>query len=396
MNPQTDERGNLASASKMERIYHCAGSPLTDPPKPEADDHDDAENDARDAGTRIHDALRDDDFTKLDADEAAIAQKLKEMGVEELHKWVWHLDPNAGPPEKRALPSPTKEHRVWIRRRDTLKPVSSAQLDAYYIVGNSALVIDTKTGFLRTTHATDNIQLRTQALALWQEFPHLTNIRVAINQFRFRPYRTHADYNLQDLKLAEEELMFRLFLAEQPDAPRVPGAWCIYCPAKADCVEAQTFALMPSARVNVGNDEMTIEERVALMTPMNWRFVWQQSRVITKILDAVKASLKALPKEELEALGIYVTPPQNVHSVSNILEAYARLDKAGFLKGDDATKAQQFSAYCKMPLGAIEEALTEHFIGADGGTKKAAKAKGLEILQPLIVTTPKAGFLKEI
>jgi hypothetical protein len=396
MNPQTDERGGLSSASKLERIYHCAGSPLADPPKTEQDDLDESDNAVRDAGTRIHDALRDDDFSNLPPDESLIAIELKKMAQDELFKWVWYLDPNAGPPEKRNLPEPVKEHRVWIRRRDNLKPVSSAQLDRYYILGDAALVIDTKTGFLPTSHATENIQLRAQALALWQEFPNLKRIRVAINQFRLRQHRTHADYSLTDLKLAEEELMFRLFLAQQPDAPRVPGHWCLYCPAKSSCVEAQTFSLMPSAKLPPERDGLSIEQRVALLTPQNRKFIWQQSRVIKKVLDAVNDSLKAMSAEELEKLGLVVTPPQNVRSVSNILEAYSRLDKAGFLKGDDIEKAQQFSQYCKMPLGAIEESLTEHFISTDGGTKKDAKAKSQDVLAPLVVITTKAGFLKEI
>lgn len=389
---QIDERGGLRSASSLERLYHCAGAPL---PKPDAIDTT-KQDDVTTDGQMIHDALMTGDMTGLTAEQEAIARGLHEIEMRELEKWMWDLDPSAGPIEKRAKPEPKREQRLWVRRRDNLKCLASAKLDVYYVIGNDALVIDYKTGFLEATSADENIQLRVQALAVWHEHPHVQRIRVRIVQYRLGEMKSKAAlYQLHDLKMAEQELMFRLYLAEQTNAPRVPGEWCRYCPAIDDCRENKVFAMLPSQVIGSSLD-LTIEERVAKLAPQDKKFLWQNSRVIKAILEAVNDSLKSMPAEELKQLGLYVTPEQQIRGVSNIIDAYAILDKAGFLAGTDEEKARQFSTYCKMPLGAIEEALTEHFHSIDGGTKKAAKAKATELLRPIIITTPKAGFLKEL
>ena len=385
---QTDERGGIRSASGMERLYHCSGAPLPKPGVENTEKQDEVTSD----GIKIHDALMTGDISALDAENALIAEKLQQIAAREMEKWLWDI----GRKNDARLVNVHRETRLWIRRRDNLKPLASAKLDVYCILDDAALVMDYKTGFLEATSSDENIQLRIQALCVWHEHPEINRVRVRIVQYRLGEVRsTPADYLLRDLRMAEEELMFRLYMAEQPDAPRVPGKWCRYCPALADCREAKVYALMPGSIFTAQPVDISVEERVAKLAPIEKKFIWQKSRVIKSILDAVNDSLKAMTPEALKELGLYITDPSNVRSVSNIIDAYALLDKGGFLKGDDAQKAKQFSEYCKMPLGAIEEALTEHF-AEDGGTKKAAKAKANNLLKPLIVTTPKTGFLKEL
>lgn len=375
----TDEREGLPSASAMYRVVSCPGSvALVEACKPP-----ELTTVVAKQGTQIHDALYTGDTYALDDESAEIAENLKESETGIVNDWRKWLAFTCHHPST-AVEQWVREERIWIRDK-SLNPICSAKPDYVTQIQSSALIIDFKTGFLPVTPAEKNWQLRTQAVAVHQEYG-ATHIRVAIASARLgKPHVDFVDYTLEDLKNAERDLLFQLWKAKQPDAPRHAGDWCKYCPAKAYCREAAAWSAVD---VVSPTQTVTTKEQISLavesMTPEQLVHVWRKRNIVEGVLDAIKARLKALPTEELETLGLRLKEGKKMTSVELNPSGYNML--LGWIDETEILTSTKLSL----------DKVSSNMAARNKMSKKDARQKVLEILQDFVTESRGEPTLEEI
>ena len=230
---QPDERRNLPSASRIERLMLCPGSWTLEQslPRPPGDD---APSPDADRGRRIHAALADEPNITLSAlsdDERDVADRCRLL-ADDLARQTGMADADFI----------IVERRFWLTN-DELERVFSGKPDRVTIKGREALIVDFKTGNVGAEDATANAQLRALAVLLADAFD-LDSCRVVIVQPLVTPQVSTAFYNADDLKQARAELLAVLAAAMDEAAPRLAGeSQCRFCTAKAVCTEAQERVL---------------------------------------------------------------------------------------------------------------------------------------------------------
>ena len=370
-----DEREGLPSASAMYRVVSCPGSlALIEACKPP-----ELTTSVAQQGTEIHAALETGETYALDEESQEIVDKLKQTGQELLDNW------SAG---KFHVSFRESEHRLWIRDK-SLNPIASAKLDVSYqaLPENKSLIIDFKTGFLPVTPAEKNWQLRTQAVAVHQEYG-ATHIRVAVACARLgKPHVDFVDYTLEDLKNAERDLLFQLWKAKQPDAPRHAGDWCKYCPAKAYCCEAAAWS---AVEVVSPTQTVTTKEQIGLavelMTPEHLVHVWRKRNIVEGVLDAIKARLKSLPEEELSSLGLRLKEGKKMREIVDLPSALENVRTNLDIYGANMLGCMKLS----IPI------LTQTYQQQNQLTRKEAEDKLTETLKPYINESRGEPTLEEI
>lgn len=375
----TDERENLPSASGIPRLVHCAGSRQAEVLFPGEE-----QTEVATSGTAIHAALETGLDENLAVSEKDVAENMRKIEEQAILAWKQSIGADG-------VPSIHREQRLWIRDRKTLKLIASAKPDVVAVDGVHALALDFKSGFLDTESADANWQLKTQALAVWHEYPEVTHVRVGIIQHRFGSKYDPCDYTLEDLKQAEAELKFYLHLAAQAGAPRVPGKHCRYCRARGACPEANAMALIPNISVPV-TDKKQVFDRVSLLNVNQLAAIRERKTLIEAILDAVDSRMKQLPAEELATVGLELKPNSPMRTLPDIQKVYELLKRENLLE-DDA----EFRTLCKVSIGAIEELTIPRIqkkLG--GGSVKDADAELVKLLAPIVVPSPKSPSLKPI
>lgn len=326
----------------MERYVKCAGSGQAEANMPEL-----PSAEVTTDGDAIHEGLADGDTSALTETQGEIAQRLAGMEAKSLSLWMEskgievNLDRHA-------------EERLWIRNRQTLELIASAQLDVYYVSkltegeGMTAFVLDFKSGYKKATAAEMNWQLLTQAIALRYEYPHLHDVTVGIAASRLGSSLDLATYTASDLDFAERELLQAVWRAQQPNPPRSPGTWCQYCRAKSDCATAASWALIVQQTIKAGN-KLEMHEAVQSLKPEQLVYIWSQSTTAKGILDAVKARLETLPAETLAEFNLHLKPGAEVRRITNVLKAW---DKLAEMLPEDARLG-----CITIALGKVEKAL---------------------------------------
>ncbi len=344
---ESDERLNLPSASSMARTHICAGWLQLYQSIP-VDQRPAETTEAAESGIRIHAAVESDETDNLDMTEAEIASRLSELEQQSALEWL----PQTGAVALAEVEH-IKEKRLWIRDAAG-QPLASARVDSARIFQGWAMVCDLKTGFLQTVPAARNHQMKLQAVALRHEYG-VSHVRVVIAAHRFRSHVTAADFDEDALQMAEHEIAFDLWRASQPDAARVPSSECTYCPAKAFCPEAATYAILPS-RYTIGTSKQEIEATVAGLTPQDLALIENRRLVIEKILEACKARLKRLPTNELAALGFELAPGRAQMEIKDPGAIIAWLESEGLLKEDEIT------GVFKLIHGTMEEIVVPRMV----------------------------------
>jgi len=376
-----DERLGLPSASRMDRLAHCAGSWLA-----EMQFSQEEKTEASKDGDDIHEALSQDDFENLGEDNQEIALRLKQMVAAAKTHWVTHYGLNIPTNEVKEI----KETRFWVR--DSRRKLCSAKLDLAFVVEQSALIIDYKTGYLEVTESHKNFQMRTQAVALWQAYPKLTKIRCAIASYRFREQASATDYDSAALLKAEREIRFVVAHADNPDAERVPGEWCRYCKAKANCPQCASFGLLPIAVAKPdASDEESIIKSVTQLGLQDLAFINSKKAIAEKLFDAVNNRLRNMTTEELASVGLRLSPterwkPSNVDGIFQTMVEEGLLSKV------------EFKACMNVVLGRIQELALPRLMAKGIKTKKEAGVKLKELLLPnmeKIQTAPRLVRIKK-
>jgi hypothetical protein len=359
-----DSRGDLPSASAIERYDACRGAYLfsrgmADIKTPELQA-------MADAGERIHVWLEDQDLIDLVPEELEIAEWCDEQR-HELRLKVF------GPEATTHL---IREDRMWLY--DGRKRIFSGKADDIQIFSTTALLIDFKSGRGDQKESPKNRQLRSLAVILKEDHrgQNLEEINVAIIQPLVSKHPLVTRYTAKDLAKAKEELLELLVDINKPDAPRVAGEHCKFCPAKYDCPESQTF-LKRFRSVEV---ETTVGEKLAALL--------SDAIAAEAIIKAVKARAKMLLKENPASIpGWTISAGANVRSIEDPFGAYKVLSEAALLTRD------QFLTDCiSVGIGDLEKAIAKY------NNLKPAKAKETvnNICAPFITTKAKDGSLEKI
>lgn len=340
------ERLDLPSASALEIAVRCPGQPNLKrnlPPEAFATQKDAPDPDA-DRGTRIHKAFETGDTKELNEEEAEAYKAGVEFENMIVDRWMVDKDREDCYEGKREL-------RLFLNSPTTLEPIGSGKLDRHYVSLPHLLVIDLKSGWNpNLPPSPKSWQLRFQAVLLWQEFEAqgVSDVRVA----HCKPKSTYGasdvcDYSKQDLEYSLQSILFHLWETTQPDAQRNAGSWCAYCPCKGFCPEAGARSLLPSVIAAESPDLMARKfdpaEGVSLLKPVDLYRIWDASSIVGKIIDAVKARLKAMPKDELAAIGLELGKGKNIEEITNpkaVLEYL--IFKAG-LTEDQVYRCMNFS-----------------------------------------------------
>ena len=130
------------------------------------------------------------------------------------------------------------EKRLWYNRE------WSGQADRIDLFesGQSALVVDYKTGRGRVPRAEENLQLRGLAVLAKFRFPMLRRIDVAIIAPRSNG-TTYCSYTEGELEIARQEIVRLIKNLHEEDAPRHPSPKaCRFCRAKKICPEVTGIA----------------------------------------------------------------------------------------------------------------------------------------------------------
>jgi hypothetical protein len=325
---QDEERMDLPSASAMERIVACPGSVrLKSSLPPEAFAvKDTIEDEWAASGTRIHAAFETGNTLDLDKDEVEIYKQGVQYEEQIVQKWMADKaldDCEEGP----------REMRVWLHDPIHFPDLlGSVKLDRHYYnkARGCVLCTDLKSGFNPNLPTSPRSwQLRFAAVALWKEEygDWMKEARVGYCKAQQKyTVNDYCDYNEADLRYSWDSISFHIWESTQPDAPLHAGPHCNWCPCKAYCVQAGAYSMLPSVilrKVGVlrGTKEEDVAALVNTMQPTDLLKIWENSNIIGKIMDAVKARLKTMTPEDLAMLGLELGKGRKLDPIANVPEA---------------------------------------------------------------------------
>lgn len=387
-----DERHGLPSASGATIFYNCPASDSLQKqaPKTESDDPLAIE------GTLIHEALETDDGSELNLSQQEIAANIAEVADQLYRSWREEFPINDKGVEIR-------EERYWLW--DDQGNTGSAKPDIVYIVGDHALVIDAKSGFKQVEDASRNLQGRIQAVAVWMNNPEVIHVRSAFAQYRFKKHYTYCDYEKNDLSMALHEWNMSVWRSKRPDAPAIPGTWCVNCRAKGFCVSAGAYALLPSSRIGgkVGLEKSDVLMLVQQLSQEDLVAIHERSTIITNVLDAVKVRLKSIPDERLKELGYELKEGSEYITKVDVQGFFVQLWEAGVWdhipdkqQRENASK-EDFKRFSTLLVGEAKKHFAEMLVGNKKfKTKKAAEESLNELLAQVSQKERKDKSLKRI
>lgn len=391
-----DERLGLPSASSFERRVFCPGSGTLEPAIPPEEE----EREIASRGIDIHEALATDDDSELNLSDKRVAAKLRAIEEAALNEWRAQHNLTLGDITIH------REVRLWIRDRSSLKPIASSKVDfaAVSEKHRKALVIDAKSGFLDTTPAELNWQLRVQAVSLHHEYNYdLDEITCAISQGRGKGKFDPVVYDTGDLMLAETGIRYYCHASKDQSAPRIPGDWCRYCRARAgQCREYAAYSMMPAVHsssaisVRPGMMKRDIIAAVDQLPVEALGWIFSRKNAYDNMMDAVVVRLKGMLKDPLAELGLELKPNSPMRKISDIQLAY------GILHGRGLCTDAEFRGMCKLSVGQIDELLTERLrdqMQAQTGQKVTLEDAGKElnrVLTKAIEMVEKSPSLKQI
>lgn len=253
------------------------------------------------------------------------------------------------------------ENRYWY------DDLFSGQVDRidFFEQGQTALVVDWKTGRNAQASSSENLQLRAYGVLVKKNYPALKRMFVAIVQPLATRY-TIAEYDESDLAHAEAEVVEIIQNALKPDAPRIPSPdACKYCNAKAICPEAggvaREIVAAPVASVPaLSNTELS-------------DFL-EKASVVEDFIEALRAEAKDRLKAGQEVPGYKLTAERTSRSIKETE------DLVPYLKG--ILDTEEILKCCKASIPSLEKL----FAKAKGLSAKEAKSELETVLSDLIVT----------
>ena len=184
-------------------------------------------------------------------------------------------------------------------------PRFSAQPDVVFIdrAGKRALVLNFKTGRKESQPEADNLQLRTEIVCLWQNEPELARIDGAIIEPLVSWDNERVTYDLEALRQAENEILAIVDRALWNSHERFAGAWCVHCPARANCPEARRYVeSIPTPRPG---HELWELPRGGAGTEL-----WLKIQNAEKILKSLEAAYEKILEDDPNALPGLILPKE--------------------------------------------------------------------------------------
>lgn len=320
-----DERAGLPSASSFHRTVDCPGwnnlwrlivQQVYGGKLPEEKPREDA---AR--GIRIHLARETGNTLALnDESELKAYDRWLELETAAMQQWLDEFKPEMvqeGPREK----------RLWLNNRVSGAPELSARLDLHFVCGGNntprrIFAPDGKTGSaIASGKAATNWQGKVTSVILFNTYLDTESVTFSLVKPEAFPngYFDSHTFTRDDLIEMDAEIRRHVAESQNPDAPRRAGDCCQYCPCKAFCPEAAAYSMLPSvvAQTSLANTKAEIQQRVAMLTPADWVFIWQRAGMIKNITDAAAACLKALGDEGLNPLGLRLGKGRTTTEIPN-------------------------------------------------------------------------------
>ncbi len=356
----TDERGGKPSASALNRLANCPASwslcaGIPEPPAgPEAE-----------SGRRVHKWLEtgdESDWLKLTDEEQEVAERCEQQAHQIVAEFLPARDVTFIATEVRlALNS---EGNVFdVVRGNAPQYIFSGQADRIVVAGDSAIVIDYKTGRGDYEHAMDNEQLRGLAVLAARRWA-LKYVRVAIVQPLAGP-PTVADYSTQVLLASYDwlrHILAKLPYATQDDAN--PGQWCHYCKAKAKC---SVFLSRPHDSLAVITDAIDGADKVSADTMAmvargmsNDHLAWHldQLRLVGWYVDTIKREALARMSAGMRIDGWQARETAGRETITDLERVWHQLAPMGCTASD-------FAAACTMTKAKLKP-LIKRLSGAKG------------------------------
>lgn len=314
-----DPRENLPSASSMWRTANCSGWLALSRDIPRKDTKDSL------AGTAGHAALSGEDI-ELDSKMELTVEMCREIEA----RIVAQLGFETATCER--------EKRFWYNR-DGVKFSGQADV-AYGKEDRTGLIIDFKTLHGKQQEAKENLQLRALVVLLAENWT-LETVTAAIVAPWLPGQFSLVEYGPEEITTARTEIVSAVKASLAPDAPRVCGAWCKWCPAKAICPEVNSQSEAVTIRAQWSLESLSAGQRGHLLD----QIVWAED-----ILAAKKAGLRSMLESDPDSVsGWMLKPGKNRRTISNVNAAY------------DAFKGQmtlqEFIALCQLSPAKIEEFL---------------------------------------
>lgn len=362
-----DERFGWPSASAMKRLALCPGSwnlSQHAPPQPASPD--------ADSGNRIHAALeqlgsgQDSAFLELPDEEFKTAELCLDL--------------------ERKLVSETIGQAFGTVREARMKSRSlrvSGKADAVHANGDTALILDYKTGRGDVEDANKNLQLRTLAALRFLNFG-TSQIYVAIIQPWVSPQVSVAKYDWRDLSRAVDEVDAILKAARAEDAPRIPSEEaCKYCPAKVICKEAANVLTELSSYESKAPIGVSPSVHVAALTSQNLGLLLKRAKLAESIIEAARDEAKRRLENGDKVDGWQLKDGSEQDEITDPQGVFGEFVKAGgtaeqFLKAVKVTKGK-LKEQVKAATGKTGRELESQLARILGGfTTKKQKAKTLE------------------
>ena len=347
--PTPTDRGDAPSCSSFARYAQCPGSytlALTVPEPPSSP--------AADLGTLVHAHLGGE--TVQLTEEAAGLVAMCEKHLASLHA---ELDVRN--------PETMREQRLWWEGE------WSGQADRIDVWGDSALVVDYKTGRGAVDSADRNMQLRGLAVLVKRHHPQVKTLFTAI----IAPMSigtTATMYDEGSIRVATTEVLTLIEAIKQKKAPRRPApAACKYCRAKSICPELQQEA-------------MTLVEADKVLAVSNEELgEWlNKAEYIEDMCFALRTEAKNRLKNGTTIPGWKMGAGRKSRSIRDASAAYQLLA--------DSMSAEEFAGCCKVSVPSLEKA----FAKAKGLKGKEAKESFDGAVAPVMEFTESSGALERI
>jgi CRISPR/Cas system-associated exonuclease Cas4 (RecB family) len=317
-------RGNKPSSSGIEALFLCNGKFKAELGLPHVDSVHSEE------GNLLHLAVTEDReaLNKLTHDQ------------KELVETCWKFQQEVSGIYLNKVDRHVVEERLWLLERMSGQPdlvVFGTRKEAGKTL-DVAIIYDWKFGMKQVSHASDNWQLRSEAIMLMKQ-QSLDRIAVAICQPAIQSY-SYYEYTEAELAEYEVELNDLLDICEDEYANRTPHPnACHFCKAKLVCPEAT--ALVSKAAMS----------QIQTLDPAKLFELWKQSQVVKGILKAVDEEIhkQALAHpEQFPELGF--TKPQNRRRITDISKAFEILQLAG-------VTPKEFASCCKASITDVDALL---------------------------------------
>ena len=363
----TDERKGLPSASSWRRLELCAGSWQLEQQAKAIGQEAHKTSPAAARGSLIHAwlaGLPDEDGKeiKLMAAEQRTADFLQERAQEQVSRIF-------GDAQVETL----IEKRLWMKVNG--RPALSGQFDKVVYSGDTALILDFKSGHSEPDPAEQNAQLKVLAVLVALHLPQVTTV---IAQIISGPHGvTEARYTIEELAHAYNEILDTLLAIDAENAPFNPSPEaCRYCPAALIC-QAIKDTIMPVARTQYSQLPLEPDRAAKLLDEV--------AVIKSHLVEIEKFYFQRLSEDPAFSIPGYALVPGIIRrEVTNWHVARKRLEE--FIDEKELAASETYS------LGDIEKAL-----GRKLKLKaKEAKTRLNEILSGLIEEKQNQPSLKRV